>query len=317
MRRSMQVYATMREKRCERNVITYGSLVNAADRAGRSKLVLELYEEMHRDGCSPNLSTYNCLLHACAQGEDAQPMRSLRQPQLSEKAPGVAGRGLHGAAIEAAERLKTLIAASTSMSWAVTASSSGQLKTTRDRMMASSHGFQSLLVAINQSCEIAGAAPAPIGHPMRLAGPATAPAGARSQLAADLLDRMRQQRCKPDLTAYTHIITAHNKAGQWRSALQLFEHMQHANCRPDALIYSLVVDVLWATGIASAQAKAVQVRAQPNVLAVCDAVAALTVSQAASAFLLQQWYLATYCIWHSADAQLQAMLRVSLVRRSA
>ncbi len=59
----------MREKRCERNVITYGSLVNAADRAGRFELALELYEEMHRDGCSPNLSTYTCLLHACAQGE--------------------------------------------------------------------------------------------------------------------------------------------------------------------------------------------------------------------------------------------------------
>ena len=70
---------------------------------------------------------------------------------------------------------------------------------------------------------------------------------------------MRQQRCKPDLSAYTHMITAHNKAGQWRTSLQLFEQMQQANCRPDALVYSLVVDVLWNTGIASAQAKAVQV----------------------------------------------------------
>ena len=55
------------------------------------------------------------------------------------------------------------------------------------------------------------------------------------------------------------MITAHNKAGQWRTSLQLFEQMQQANCRPDALVYSLVVDVLWNTGIASAQAKAVQV----------------------------------------------------------
>ena len=70
---------------------------------------------------------------------------------------------------------------------------------------------------------------------------------------------MRQQRCKPDLAAYTHMITAHNKAGQWRTSLQLFEQMQQANCRPDALVYTLVVDVLWSTGIASAQAKAVQV----------------------------------------------------------
>lgn len=70
---------------------------------------------------------------------------------------------------------------------------------------------------------------------------------------------MRQQRCKPDLAAYTHMITAHNKAGQWRTSLQLFEQMQQANCRPDALVYTLVVDVLWNTGIASAQAKAVQV----------------------------------------------------------
>ena len=80
---------------------------------------------------------------------------------------------------------------------------------------------------------------------------------------------MRQQRCKPDLSAYTHMITAHNKAGQWRTSLQLFEQMQQANCRPDALVYSLVVDVLWNTGIARAQAKAVQVSCKAAKLGSC------------------------------------------------
>ncbi len=54
---------------CERNVITYSSLISACEKAGRWELALELFNEMHREGCKPNVVTYNSLIAACAQGE--------------------------------------------------------------------------------------------------------------------------------------------------------------------------------------------------------------------------------------------------------
>ena len=56
---------------CERNVITYSSLISACEKAGRWELALELFREMHTEGCRPNVVTYNSLIAACAQGEEA------------------------------------------------------------------------------------------------------------------------------------------------------------------------------------------------------------------------------------------------------
>lgn len=53
---------------CERNVITYSSLISACEKAGRWELALDLFSEMHREGCKPNVVTYNSLIAACAQG---------------------------------------------------------------------------------------------------------------------------------------------------------------------------------------------------------------------------------------------------------
>lgn len=53
---------------CERNVITYSSLISACEKAGRWELALDLFNEMHREGCKPNVVTYNSLIAACAQG---------------------------------------------------------------------------------------------------------------------------------------------------------------------------------------------------------------------------------------------------------
>ncbi len=40
---------------CERNVITYSSLISACEKAGRWELALELFREMHAEGCRPNV----------------------------------------------------------------------------------------------------------------------------------------------------------------------------------------------------------------------------------------------------------------------
>lgn len=64
----MGIYAEQVARGCERNVITYSSLISACEKAGRWETALQLFEEMNRDGCNPNTVTYNSLITACGQG---------------------------------------------------------------------------------------------------------------------------------------------------------------------------------------------------------------------------------------------------------
>jgi pentatricopeptide repeat protein len=59
----------MVQRGCERNVITYSSLISACEKAGRCEMALQLFERMHKEGCIPNVVTYNSLIAACSHGE--------------------------------------------------------------------------------------------------------------------------------------------------------------------------------------------------------------------------------------------------------
>ena len=65
---ALRIFQDMVQRGCERNVITYSSLIAACEKAGRWQLALELLEEMHRDNCKPNVVTFNSLIAACGQG---------------------------------------------------------------------------------------------------------------------------------------------------------------------------------------------------------------------------------------------------------
>lgn len=68
---ALQIFEDMVARGCERNVITYSSLISACEKAGQWRLALQLFSEMHRDGCKPNVVTHNALIAACGQGECA------------------------------------------------------------------------------------------------------------------------------------------------------------------------------------------------------------------------------------------------------
>ena len=76
---ALRIFQDMVQRGCERNVITYSSLVAACEKAGRWQLALELLEEMHRDNCKPNVVTFNSLIAACGQG---LPLQALLLHQL-------------------------------------------------------------------------------------------------------------------------------------------------------------------------------------------------------------------------------------------
>lgn len=64
----MTIFQDMVARGCERNVITYSSLITACEKSGRYQLALDFFSEMHRDNVKPNVVTYNALIAACGQG---------------------------------------------------------------------------------------------------------------------------------------------------------------------------------------------------------------------------------------------------------
>ena len=77
---ALRIFQDMVQRGCERNVITYSSLISACEKAGRWQLALELLEEMHRDGCKPNVVTFNSLIAACGQGMHPVPRSPRMKP---------------------------------------------------------------------------------------------------------------------------------------------------------------------------------------------------------------------------------------------
>ena len=60
------------------------------------------------------------------------------------------------------------------------------------------------------------------------------------------------------MVTYTALISAMEKGGQWRLAIQSFEQMMAQRCKPDAIVYNAVVNALWETGIIWAQRHALR-----------------------------------------------------------
>lgn len=70
---------------------------------------------------------------------------------------------------------------------------------------------------------------------------------------------MSDQGCAPDVVTYTALISANERGGQWRRALQAYERMILQRCRPDAIVYNAIIDAVWETGVIWAQRKALSI----------------------------------------------------------
>ncbi|KAH0453533.1 hypothetical protein IEQ34_017857 [Dendrobium chrysotoxum] len=70
----------MVDRGCERDVVTYSTVIAGLCRAGKIDLASELMEKMRSLGCPPDVVSYNVLIHAfCNKGDFAEVERILRE----------------------------------------------------------------------------------------------------------------------------------------------------------------------------------------------------------------------------------------------
>lgn len=87
------------ELNCERNIITYGSLITACEKDNKWEVALSLLDDMRRDSVQPNTMTFNALLSACAQGD---------RPSVDKQSPHLVAAFLEHAAAPAVLRARNL-----------------------------------------------------------------------------------------------------------------------------------------------------------------------------------------------------------------
>jgi pentatricopeptide repeat domain-containing protein 1 len=84
-------------------------------------------------------------------------------------------------------------------------------------------------------------------------------AGGLWQKAEALFEQMKAQGCRPDVVTYSSLLAAYRRGDQWRAVVKTFDQMLALGCKPDSHVYLNVVDLLWSTGVAWAQARALEV----------------------------------------------------------
>jgi pentatricopeptide repeat protein len=67
---------------------------------------------------------------------------------------------------------------------------------------------------------------------------------------------MQSQGCAPDGITYSALITAYDRAGQWRRALGAYDQMLARGCHPDSAVYNALLGACWSCGVAAAQMRA-------------------------------------------------------------
>lgn len=218
------MFEDMVRRRCERNIITYGALICAAERAARADLAARLFDEMQRDGCRPNIVTFNALVGAHAQGEEAA-WRGDLQPSRP--------RGQRGASLPPGCR------------------KGGPACAWMPLVGAPGHADPHALLLLPTP-------PLPTPAPSPLTVP---PAAGQWREAVEVVSGMQRAGCRPDAATHSTLLLAFERGGQWALALQELDSMQRQGMRIDACAYNAVIGALWGSGLAGAQLRAAQLAA--------------------------------------------------------
>jgi pentatricopeptide repeat domain-containing protein 1 len=88
--------------------------------------------------------------------------------------------------------------------------------------------------------------------------------GGNWEMAQHLFDQMQKEGNRPDVITFAALINAFERGHQWRLALTALDMMQNFGLHPDANIFNSLLDVLWQSGIALAQARALQLWSMAN-----------------------------------------------------
>ncbi|KAI8473520.1 MAG: hypothetical protein J3K34DRAFT_518985 [Monoraphidium minutum] len=292
LRRALELVGEMRTRGVQCNVHTYSALMNVCIKCDACELALDVFKEMRTDGVRPNVVTYNTLVDV--YGKIGQWERAVRvlddmkqdglEPEVRTFNTAIIACNMCGQPQEALKVYTRLLEAglqpiSTTYTALISAyAKGGQLDRALDtfKQMVREGCERSVITysALINACEKAGQWELALQLFERMQQEGIAPntvtynslitactQGGQWEKASEVFDHMRYHNCRPDTVTYSALIGAFEKGGQWLRAVKAFEQMQVQGCRPDSSIYQSMVDMLWQSGVAWLQARALQLYA--------------------------------------------------------
>eukprot|EP00803_Ostreobium_quekettii_P008666 evm.model.scf_2275.1 EVM.evm.TU.scf_2275.1 scf_2275:4097-7404(+) len=289
LRRALELVAEMRSRGIRCNVRTFTALMNVCIKANEMDLALDVYHQMLREGCTPNLVTYNTLIDI--YGKTGQWARAIEvldtldrqniQPEVRTYNTVISACNRGGQpeqALHVYERMLSKDVKPSATTYTALISAYGKkgqvdkaLEIFQDMVRRGCERNVITYSSLIGACEKAGrwelavdlfnkmhrenCKPNVVTYNSLIAACAN---GGHWAKACEVFDHMVANGCRPDSTTYSAVISALTRGGSWARALRTFEDMQSQACRPDAVVYNALLDVLWQSGVAPAQAKAVQ-----------------------------------------------------------
>eukprot|EP00891_Asterochloris_glomerata_P003267 jgi/Astpho2/3267/Aster-08033 len=223
---AIKVLSSMHKAGETADTVTYNLLIVSATRLNRLRTAVDVYKRMVGDGVQPNTKTYTALIMAFSKAGRLESVLDVLQELVMAPTADVDEEGHRQS-----------------------------MQTTYAALMAACEkaGQWDLAVALFDKMSAQGCQPDVAIFNSMIAACAH---GGEHVKARAMFDCMTDHGCQPDAVTYANLIRAFKKGGQWCHALDTFEAMQASGCRAHAAVYSSVIDVLWQTGIAWAQAKA-------------------------------------------------------------
>lgn len=288
LQRALALMEEMRERGIERNVHTFSALMNVCIKCGQYKLALDVYRDMRAAGCPPNVVTWNTLIDVygkSGQWEEAlsvlaQMKREGIQPVTRTYNTLMIACNTSNQWQESLRVYDELLASgqppnTTTYNALISAHSKGGdlprvLQVFREMVQRGCERSVITYSSLISACEKAGEwkLALELFREMHAEGCrpnvvtfnsliAACAQGAQWEKAEEVFKQMQQQGCRPDVVTFTALIQAYERGGQWRRALAAFEEMRSRACPPDSIVYNAIIDVLWETGLAWAQRRAV------------------------------------------------------------
>eukprot|EP00798_Chlamydomonas_sp_ICE-L_P031556 gene31556-6743_t len=296
LRRALELVAEMRSRGIQCNVHTYSALMNVCIKANELDLAKDVYQQMLDEGCKPNLVTYNILIDVqVRRGQWEEAVKILSQ--LEEKGIRAEVRTYNtvicacNKSSEPEQALKVfdmmlangLKPSATTFTALITAHGrKGQvekaLEIYQDMVNRGCEPNVITYSSLISACEKAGrwelafvlfdkmhlenVKPNVVTYNSLIAA---CTHGGLWEKASGLFEKMQtEDGCRPDSITYSALINAYEKGGQWRFALKALEQMQAQGCTPDAAVFNSLMEVLWQSGVALAQVRALQLWSQAN-----------------------------------------------------
>lgn len=204
---------------------TYNTILSACNKCGLPEEALKVYRRMIASGVAPTATTFTGLITAYGKtGRIDQAMEVYRDMSMRGCERNVITYSSLISAAEKAGRLDIALELLKTMQ--------------KEGIRPNTITYNSLLAAC---CH-----------------------GGNWEMAQHLFDQMQKEGNRPDGITFAALINAFEKGHQWRLALAAMDLMQSIGLHPDANIFNSLLDVLWQSGIALAQARALQLWSLAN-----------------------------------------------------